>query len=105
MTRLLYNLVNNGLQHDSKGQVTLSSRMNCGIPAIVVINTGADVGAKALLASAQPITAKGISRSNGLGLLIVKRIADMHGATVTTNETPCKDGREVIISFTDYLTA
>ena len=69
------------------------------------INTGADVGAKALLASAQPITAKGISRSNGLVLLIVKRIADMHGATVTTNETPCKDGREVIISFTDYLTA
>ena len=42
---------------------------------------------------------KGVNQSNGLGLLIVQRIADMHGASVTTHETPCKEGREVIISF------
>ena len=101
LTRLLYNLVDNGLQHDSKGQVTLCSRMECGIPAIVVVNTGTDNTAKAVSASVQPVT---ISRSNGLGLLIVQRIADLHGATVTTNETSGKDGREVVISFTGHLT-
>jgi signal transduction histidine kinase len=101
LTRLLYNLVDNGLQHDSKGQVTLGSRMDSGIPAIVVVNTGTNDRAKVVSTSIKPIT---VNRSNGLGLLIVQRVADLHGATVTTNETPCKDGREVVISFTDYLT-
>jgi two-component system osmolarity sensor histidine kinase EnvZ len=104
LTRLLYNLVDNGLQHDSKRQVTLQSRMDSGIPAIVVINTSTDDTAKAVPTSVQPVTEKGISRSNGLGLLIVQRIADLHGATLTTNETPCKGGREVVISFTGHLT-
>ena len=96
LTRLLYNLVDNGLQHDSKGQVTLRSRMDSDIPAIVVVNTGTDSG-KVDSASVQPVT---VSRINGLGLLIAQRIADLHSATVTTNETPCKGGREVVISFT-----
>jgi len=100
LTRLLYNLVDNGLQHESKGQVTLQSRKDSGIPAIVVINTSTDSG-KVESASVQPVT---VSRSNGLGLLIVQRIADLHGATLTTNETPCKGGREVVISFTGHLT-
>jgi signal transduction histidine kinase len=101
LTRLLYNLVDNGLQHDSKGQVTLVSRLDSGIPAIVVVNTGTNDRAKVMSASIQPIT---VSHSNGLGLLIVQRVADLHGATVTSNETPCKDGREVVISFTGHLT-
>ncbi len=103
LTRLLYNLVDNGLQHDAEGQVSLISRMESGIPAIVVVNTCADVCAKEVSALVQPLTEKGISDSNGLGLLIVQRIADMHGATVTTSETPCKGGREVVISFTAHL--
>jgi two-component system osmolarity sensor histidine kinase EnvZ len=103
LTRLLYNLVDNGLQHDSKGQVTLQSRMDSGIPAIVVVNTRTDDTAKAESASVQPVTEKGISRGNGRELLIIQRIADLHGATITTNETPCKYGREVVISFTGHL--
>ena len=103
LTRLLYNLVGNGLQHDAEGHVTLISRMDSGIPAIAVVNTGAYVGAKEESALLQPLTEKGISDSNGLGLLIVQRIAEMHGATVTTSETPCKGGREVVISFMAHL--
>ena len=98
LTRLLYNLVENGLQHDSEGQVTLISRLESGIPSIVVINTGAEICEKEESTSVHPHTAKGVS-SNGLGLLIVQRIAEMHGATVKTHESPCKGGREVVISF------
>jgi two-component system osmolarity sensor histidine kinase EnvZ len=99
LTRLLYNLIDNGLQHNGEGLVTLISRIESGIPAIVVVNTGAEVYAKDVSVSAQPLTGKEVSDSNGLGLLIVQRIAQMHGATVTTSETACKGGREVVLSF------
>jgi signal transduction histidine kinase len=101
LTRLLYNLIDNGMQHNGEGQVQviLSSRMDCDIPAIIVVNTGIDGGAKAVSGSAQSLTARKISSSNGLGLLIVQRIAEMHGATVKSSETACKCGREVVISF------
>ncbi len=99
LTRLLYNLIDNGLQHNGEGLVTLISRIESGIPAIVVVNTGAEVYAKDVSVSAQPLTGKKVSDSNGLGLLIVQRIAQMHGATVTTSETACKGGREVVLSF------
>ena len=41
LTRLLYNLIDNGMQHNGEGQVQviLSSRMDCDIPAIIVVNT------------------------------------------------------------------
>ncbi len=101
LTRLLYNLIDNGMQHNGEGQVQviLSSRMDCDIPAIIVVNTGIDGGAKAVSGSAPSLTARKISSSNGLGLLIVQRIAEMHGATVKSSETACKCGREVVISF------
>ena len=99
LTRLLYNLIDNGLQHAGGGQVTLRSLLDCGMSAIVVANTGADGSAKAVSGSAQSFTAKQISNSNGLGLLIVQRIVKMHGATIKISETPGNDGREVLISF------
>jgi len=106
LTRLLYNLVDNGLQHDVEGQVTLVSRMESGIPAIVVVNAGADVCAPdasvRAVFIASCLTERGISGGNGLGLLIVQRIAEMHGATVRTSEMPGKGGREVVISFTAH---
>ena len=70
---------------------------------MLLINTSTDDTTMAVPASAQAVTEKGISRSNGLELLIVQRITDLHGATVKTNETPCKGGREVVISFTGHL--
>ena len=99
LTRLLYNFIDNGLQHAVGSQVSLGSRMDGDIPAIVVVNTGGDSCDKADSCSSEALGAKVLSNSNGMGLLIVQRIADMHGATVKTIDMPCTGGREVVISF------
>ena len=103
LTRLLYNLVDNGLQHDKKGQITLSSQMDANIPVISVVNAETnDCFKEASQRTDSMPNYLVASHGNGLGLLIVQRIADMHDATITINETPCKEGREVIISFTAH---
>ncbi len=103
LTRLLYNLVDNGLQHDKKGQITLSSQMDANIPVISVVNAETnDCFKEASQRTDSMPNYLVASHGNGLGLLIVQRIADMHDATITINETPCKEGREVIISFTTH---
>jgi len=91
LTRLIYNLIDNGLQH-GKGQVTLLSRLESDTASIVVISAG-------IAASKPALTASGVSFSSGLGLLIVERIAKMHGATLTTHERSTDGGREVVLSF------
>ena len=98
LTRLLYNLIDNGLQHDRSGQVTLSVRMQQRVPTLTVLNIAVDDNLT-IDTLVQSASVKAVSDSNGLGLLIVQRIADLHGATVITNDLTGKGGREVIIRF------
>jgi len=73
ITRLLYNLIDNGLKHGA-GSVQLISRIEDDRPTVFVVN--------AANASDEHITVP----SNGIGLLIVERIARMHDIQLSTRK-------------------
>jgi signal transduction histidine kinase len=102
---LLANLVENGLRHNVPGgrvDLTTATTMVGGRARITVINTGPVVPADEIDRLFQPFQRLGRDRLNadghGLGLAIVRAIADAHAATVTVTPRP-EGGLRIDVDF------
>ena len=91
---LVANLVDNALRHNvSGGRVDISTATRAGRASISVSNTGAVITPQAVDRLFQPFQRLGRDRTrrtegHGLGLAIVRAIADAHGAALTGRARP-----------------
>jgi signal transduction histidine kinase len=93
LDRLAANLVDNALRHNQPGGlVTISTDMAGGRARLVVSNTGPAIAADEIDRLFQPFRQAGADRrgrgGHGLGLAIVRAIADAHGADLTARPHP-----------------
>jgi signal transduction histidine kinase len=102
--RLVANLVGNAVDHNTAGgHVDLTTGTRDGRALLTVANSGPKIPAGELERIFQPFQRLDAARTAetrglGLGLSIVKAIADAHDATVTTRPEP-EGGLHVQISF------
>ncbi len=92
--RLVANLVDNALRHNEPGgRVEVGTRTADGRAVLSVANTGPEVPAAAVGRLFEPFQRLGADRTShrqgqGLGLSIVRAVADTHGASVATWPRP-----------------
>ena len=102
--RLVANLVSNAIRHNIPGgRVELATRSADGRAVLTVANTGPRIPESDLERLFQPFQRLDAARTAdanglGLGLSIVKAVADAHGATVTS--APLSEGGlQVVVAF------
>jgi signal transduction histidine kinase len=93
--RLIGNLVENGIRHNLAvgGWVDVETGVRDGHPWVRVVNTGHVLAPEHVPALFEPFRREGVDRTSsgrgfGLGLSIVRCIADAHGATLETVARP-----------------
>ena len=102
--RLAANLLNNAVQHNhDAGRIEVTTRTTNGHAILRVTNTGPTIPADDLDRLFEPFQRLDGSRTTathglGLGLSIVKGIAEAHDATITT-ELPADGGLSILVSF------
>ncbi len=101
--RLVANLVGNAIHHNiDDGTVSLTTDTRDGRAVLTITNSGPKIPAGELDRLFQPFQRLDGSRTNshglGLGLSIVRAIADAHHATITTH-APADGGLHIEISF------
>jgi signal transduction histidine kinase len=102
--RLVRNLVDNAIRYNRpSGRVGITARTRAGHAVLAVANTGPAVPAADVDRLFQPFQRLAANRSsqrdgNGLGLSIVKAIADAHDATITATPQP-HGGLRIAVSF------
>jgi signal transduction histidine kinase len=102
--RLVANLVSNAVDHNiDGGNVSVATGSRDGHAVLTVANTGPKIPASELERIFQPFQRLEPARTNngrglGLGLSIVRAIADAHDATITT-EAPAAGGLRIEVSF------
>lgn len=98
------NLIDNAVRHNvANGTVTVAVTSASGRPVLTAVNTGRLVPEAALEHLFEPFRTTSADRSrhsdgHGLGLAIVRAIADAHDAAIETNARPT-GGLEVSITF------
>jgi signal transduction histidine kinase len=101
---LVANLVDNAVRHNvSGGWAQISTVANRGGATISIRNTGAAIPSDEVERLFQPFQRLGDERvrhmdGHGLGLTIVRAIADAHGATLTARARP-EGGLEIDVTF------
>ncbi|WP_436498450.1 sensor histidine kinase [Actinokineospora sp. HUAS TT18] len=103
LSQLVGNLVENAVLHNVRGgHVTVTTAADGAHSVLTVSNTGQDVTEDQLARIVQPFRRAGTDRTaragTGLGLTIVKAIADAHAATLSLNRRP-GGGLTVHITF------
>jgi signal transduction histidine kinase len=102
--RLIINLVDNALQHNrTQGQVEIRTSTSDGNAHLDVMNTGPVIPEDAIERIFQPFRRLDTDRTHndgrlGLGLSIVRAIADTHHATISTQPLP-DGGLHIRITF------
>ncbi len=102
--RLVANLLSNATHHNvDGGTVSLATETRDGQAVLSVANTGPKIPANELDRLFQPFQRLDTTRTSpangfGLGLSIVKAIADAHDATITT-DTPESGGLHIRVAF------
>jgi signal transduction histidine kinase len=102
--RLVANLLGNAVGHNtSGGSVEIRTESRDGRALLIVANTGPNVPAGELERIFQPFQRLGPSRTGdatrlGLGLSIVRAIADAHNATIVTRAQP-EGGLHIEVAF------
>ena len=101
--RLVANLVGNAIQHNVEdGTVSLTTETRGGRAILEIANSGPTIPPAELDRLFQPFQRLDGSRTNsnglGLGLSIVRAIADAHDATITT-DAPADGGLRIGVSF------
>jgi signal transduction histidine kinase len=101
--RLVANLLSNAVHHNvDNGNISLTTDTRDGRAVLSITNTGPQIPAGELDRLFQPFQRLDGSRTNshglGLGLSIVRAIADAHNATIDTR-APADGGLQVQVSF------
>jgi signal transduction histidine kinase len=101
---LIANLIDNAIRHNIPGgQVTISTAMSGDGAAITVGNTGTLIPPDAVEHLFQPFRQLGTQRirhngGHGLGLAIIRAIADAHGAALSASPRP-QGGLDIAVTF------
>ena len=101
---LIANLIDNAIRHNIPGgQVTISTAMTSAGAAITVGNTGTLIPPDAVEHLFQPFRQLGTQRirhngGHGLGLAIIRAIADAHGAALSASPRP-QGGLDIAVTF------
>jgi signal transduction histidine kinase len=101
---LIANLIDNAIRHNIPGgQVAISTAMTSAGAAITVGNTGTLIPPDAVEHLFQPFRQLGTQRirhngGHGLGLAIIRAIADAHGAALSASPRP-QGGLDIAVTF------
>jgi signal transduction histidine kinase len=101
---LVANLIDNAIRHNlDGGSVQISTSTTDGQATLAIGNAGAVIPPGEVDRLFQPFQRLGTARvghagGNGLGLAIVRAIADVHGATLTAHARP-EGGLDIRVSF------
>jgi signal transduction histidine kinase len=102
--RLVANLLSNAIQHNIEGgRVSVSTDTRGGRAVLTIANTGQPIPVGEVERLFRPFQRLDVTRTSGtsgfgLGLSIVKAIADAHDATLTA-EAPAEGGLRIEVSF------
>jgi two-component system osmolarity sensor histidine kinase EnvZ len=97
LQRLLYNLIDNGLKHGG-GLIKITTRINGDKTELCVTDQGPGLPMTPENLRAYSDFSEPQHYGSGLGLLIVQRIAQLHGAELTLRNNPL-GGAEIILSL------
>ena len=101
---LVANLLDNALRHNLEGgRVAITTGMQAGRAVLAIVNTGPLVPPEDVERLFEPFRKAGADRTrsndgHGLGLAIVRAVADVHGATVIAEPQP-NGGLRVEVEF------
>jgi signal transduction histidine kinase len=105
---LVANLIDNALRHNVPGgSVTVTTAVAAGRAVLTVSNTGPLVPSAEVDRLFQPfqrLNGERLNGGHGLGLAIVRAIAEAHGASLVANPRP-EGGLEVSVSFSQSPSA
>ncbi len=94
LARLLHNVVGNALEAmQPGGKLTLETRANKDGGILAISDSGSGMDEETLRRVCEPFFSQGKEHGVGLGMAIVRRIAEQHGATLNIQSQPGKGTR------------